>query len=112
MKLTIEVKPFTLTAQNHQHAMQQATSGNVYTHSNNGIGWINRKGNFVAFRLELYKKKTTQIRGVEGKYLRSNFRTRRHWVVSRFEFSPELLKMLGVKIVQGNRNFKLVKNGK
>ena len=97
MRFTIEIKPTIIRGSGTLRQAKDRVSGSVnqcFCYSSFGDGWMNSKYVY-GYNIEVFKR---------GKY-----RKDKHYVIYRYTFPKEIFQMLNVRIKQGSRTFKILK---
>ena len=118
MKFSISVSPAIVTSSTKDSLIQKITGNRHCSFGNSGNGLCSSFSNTIrVYNIEKHraKKKYTGRKhdGLNGKVRNTKILKHGHTIAYVYDFDINLLSLVGIKVKQYSRNFKLVdKNGK
>jgi hypothetical protein len=97
MRFTIGIKPTIIRGSGTLRQAKErvgSSANQCFCYSSFGNGWINSKYVY-GYNIEVFKR---------GKH-----RHNKHYVIYRYTFPKEIFRLLNVRIKQGSRTFKILK---
>lgn len=121
MEIKVKVEPKLVKAKSKYFLMNLIVGGHSFCHQNNAIAYRpmygdKRKGTVRVFNLHKVNSKYRQIKykrsnpktgAVKGRTRKSELVREGGWIAYVYDFDLNLLKLAGLQVKQGTRNFTL-----